>query len=121
MDAVAASCKTERHHPEWSNTYNRVFVRWTTHDPAGLSDKDTRMAARCDELAARPESQEIEDNVGTSSNLSEIADQAASAASGCCVPAQSSDAKEKAKQSIEETEQEEGAKGSVAGMGGQPS
>ena len=26
-------------------------MRWTTHDPKGLSDKDISMAALCDDLA----------------------------------------------------------------------
>ena len=29
--------------------YNRTSVRWTTHDPVGLSGKDTAMARFCDE------------------------------------------------------------------------
>ena len=31
--------------------YNRVFVRWTTHSPPGLSHKDIAMARFCDEQA----------------------------------------------------------------------
>lgn len=31
--------------------YNTTFVRWTTHNPKGLSEKDVSMAAMCDELA----------------------------------------------------------------------
>lgn len=121
MDSVAPACKTERHHPEWSNVYNRVFVRWTTHNPAGLSEKDTKMAGICDELAARPESQEIVDEDPTaSSSLKQTADQVVAIAGDCCTP-QKKPLKEKEKQRMEEVESEEGAKGSVAGMGGQPS
>lgn len=73
MNAIAAKCKQERHHPEWvnvglltslpyisfsplqtSNTpqiYNKVFIRWTTHDLPGLTATDILMATFCDEQA----------------------------------------------------------------------
>lgn len=69
MDAVASKSAKERHHPEWSNVsfvlpslprydeltwlevYNKVFIRWTTHSPSGLSSKDVLMAQFCDDKA----------------------------------------------------------------------
>ncbi|RKF78628.1 putative pterin-4-alpha-carbinolamine dehydratase [Golovinomyces cichoracearum] len=48
MNLVAAEAVQKKHHPEWSNIYNTVFVRWTTHSPAGLSEKDIIMARFCD-------------------------------------------------------------------------
>ncbi|KAJ4322101.1 hypothetical protein N0V94_002569 [Neodidymelliopsis sp. IMI 364377] len=51
MDTVAQQCKVQRHHPEWSNLYNRVTVEWTTHKPEGLSIKDVEMAEFCDKTA----------------------------------------------------------------------
>lgn len=33
-------------------TYNKVFIRWTTHDTGGISEKDVEMAKICDEYAA---------------------------------------------------------------------
>ena len=53
MDQVAQQCKKAKHHPEWTNVYNRTHVRWTTHNPAGLSSKDTSMARFCDHTAER--------------------------------------------------------------------
>lgn len=35
--------------------YNRVIVRWTTHNPKGLSDKDVEMARFCDAKALEVE------------------------------------------------------------------
>lgn len=51
MDTVAQECKVQRHHPEWSNLYNKVTVEWTTHKPEGLSIKDVHMAEFCDKTA----------------------------------------------------------------------
>lgn len=49
MSAVAAECKKQKHHPEWTNIYNKTHIRWTTHSPEGLSSRDTGMATFCDE------------------------------------------------------------------------
>ena len=48
METVAAECKKRKHHPEWTNIYNRTHVRWTTHRPEGLSGRDVEMAGFCD-------------------------------------------------------------------------
>lgn len=51
MTAVSLQCKLKNHHPEWSNVYNTTFIRWTTHSPEGLSEKDVGLATLCDSLA----------------------------------------------------------------------
>ncbi|KAF2133188.1 transcriptional coactivator/pterin dehydratase [Dothidotthia symphoricarpi CBS 119687] len=51
MSLVAEECKVQKHHPSWSNAYNRVTVEWTTHRPEGLSVKDVEMAEFCDRVA----------------------------------------------------------------------
>ncbi|KAF2724879.1 transcriptional coactivator/pterin dehydratase [Polychaeton citri CBS 116435] len=51
MNEVAAECKKTKHHPEWTNIYSTTHIRWTTHNPEGLSSKDTAMAGFCDETA----------------------------------------------------------------------
>lgn len=49
MNHIAVECKMQKHHPEWTNIYNKTHIRWTTHNPEGLSNKDTNMARFCDE------------------------------------------------------------------------
>lgn len=44
MSRVALLAERMDHHPEWSNTYNRVSIVLTTHDAGGLSDRDAVMA-----------------------------------------------------------------------------
>lgn len=52
MTRVAMAAERANHHPEWSNIYNRVTIRWTTHSLGGVSDLDLKLAATCDRFAA---------------------------------------------------------------------
>lgn len=52
MTRVAMAAERANHHPEWSNIYNRVTIRWTTHSLGGVSDFDLKLAASCDRFAA---------------------------------------------------------------------
>lgn len=45
--------------------YNRVHVRWTTHSPEGLSERDVLMAGFCDGRAE--EFGEVEEEKGSQS------------------------------------------------------
>ena len=45
MTEVAALAEEHQHHPEWSNVYNRVSIRLTTHDAGNtVTDKDRLLA-----------------------------------------------------------------------------
>jgi|Laugresbdmm110sd_1035091.scaffolds.fasta_scaffold57441_2 4a-hydroxytetrahydrobiopterin dehydratase len=44
MTATAQTAQQMDHHPEWSNVYNRVSVRLTTHDAGGLTALDFALA-----------------------------------------------------------------------------
>ena len=51
MTRVALAAERMDHHPEWSNVYNRVTVRLTTHEVDGLSTLDFELAAKMSDLA----------------------------------------------------------------------
>lgn len=51
MTSVALVAEAMNHHPEWSNVYSRVAVDLTTHDAAGVTQKDLALARRMDALA----------------------------------------------------------------------
>jgi 4a-hydroxytetrahydrobiopterin dehydratase len=48
MARVALLAEKADHHPEWSNVYNRVDIRLTTHDAGGLSTRDFALARAID-------------------------------------------------------------------------
>jgi len=50
MGKVALLAEKADHHPEWSNVYNRVEIRLTTHDCNGLSKRDMALAKKIDGL-----------------------------------------------------------------------
>ncbi len=83
MNIVAAECAvkgliTPR------KVYNTTFIRWTTHSPPGLSEKDILMARFCDEKAA--DCGEIVQEAERSGVRKELADRVASEGKDCCVP-----------------------------------
>ena len=51
MTQVALLAERANHHPEWSNVYNRVTIRLTTHDLGGLSSRDAELAQAIDSLS----------------------------------------------------------------------
>ena len=44
MTQSALAAEKIDHHPEWSNVYNRVSVRLTTHDSGGVTQSDVALA-----------------------------------------------------------------------------
>jgi|TARA_B110000483_G_scaffold214784_1_gene264901 4a-hydroxytetrahydrobiopterin dehydratase len=53
MTDVAALAEKHDHHPEWSNVYNRVTIRLTTHDAGNqVTDNDRKLAEAIEALAS---------------------------------------------------------------------
>ncbi|KAG6320320.1 hypothetical protein E4U22_003460 [Claviceps purpurea] len=82
-EALERSFKFKNFAKTW--VYNTTFIRWTTHSPKGLSDKDVRLASLCDSIArdfgefdAEPLSCEVRAR----------ADAAISKSGDCCKPKQ---------------------------------
>jgi 4a-hydroxytetrahydrobiopterin dehydratase len=51
MSKVAMVAEKMNHHPEWSNVYNSVSIKLTTHDEGNtITDKDRELAQKIDEL-----------------------------------------------------------------------
>ena len=53
MTRVAIEAEKADHHPDWSNSWNRVEIALTTHKAGGLTERDFALAARIDGLAAQ--------------------------------------------------------------------
>ena len=50
---VALYAEKVDHHPEFTNVWNRVDFRLTTHDRDGVTDRDLKLAAVIDRLAGQ--------------------------------------------------------------------
>ncbi|KAI1468792.1 transcriptional coactivator/pterin dehydratase [Daldinia caldariorum] len=87
MTAVSLQCKLKNHHPEWSNVYNTAYIRWTTHYPQGISEKDVELAAICDGLASDFSEIVEEPGAGNTCELKRVVDHAVTSAGDCCTPA----------------------------------
>lgn len=51
MSRVALIAEASNHHPDWSNSWNRVEISLVTHDAGGVTRQDADFARRIDELA----------------------------------------------------------------------
>ncbi len=54
MVRVGIHAEALDHHPEWSNVYNRVQVRLTTHSAQGITELDFQLAQFMEIECARP-------------------------------------------------------------------
>lgn len=44
MTRIAFECEAQNHHPDWSNVYNSLHIRLSTHDVQGITEKDFKLA-----------------------------------------------------------------------------
>jgi 4a-hydroxytetrahydrobiopterin dehydratase len=51
MTRVALAAEKADHHPDWSNSWNRVDVALTTHSEGGVTSRDLDFARQIDALA----------------------------------------------------------------------
>jgi 4a-hydroxytetrahydrobiopterin dehydratase len=50
MTAVALMAEKADHHPDWSNTYNRVNISLYTHSEKAITQKDLDLARRINQI-----------------------------------------------------------------------
>jgi len=48
MTAVGMEAEKIDHHPDWSNTFNRVTITLSTHSAGGVTNKDFDLAGKID-------------------------------------------------------------------------
>jgi 4a-hydroxytetrahydrobiopterin dehydratase len=50
MTRVALAAEKAGHHPDWSNSYNKVSVSLSTHSAGGLTQNDIKLAKAIDAI-----------------------------------------------------------------------
>ena len=45
MNRIAFECEALNHHPEWTNSYNTLDIKLTTHDANGVTLLDFKLAS----------------------------------------------------------------------------
>jgi len=53
MTRAAIAAEKADHHPDWSNSWNKVAVALSTHSAGGVTAKDIELAKAMDGFAAR--------------------------------------------------------------------
>lgn len=52
MTRIAFEAEAQNHHPDWSNVYNRLYVRLSTHDADGVTAYDFKLAQSIESILA---------------------------------------------------------------------
>lgn len=51
MVQMGIEAEKMNHHPDWSNVYNKLHVKLSTHDAGGITEKDFALAKKMEEIA----------------------------------------------------------------------
>lgn len=55
MTRIAFECEAMGHHPDWTNVYNQLEIRLSTHDAEGVTEKDFVLAKAIEALVSEQE------------------------------------------------------------------
>jgi 4a-hydroxytetrahydrobiopterin dehydratase len=50
MNRIAFECEALNHHPEWTNVYNTLDIKLTTHDAEGVTELDFKLAGLINQI-----------------------------------------------------------------------
>lgn len=50
MTRIAFECEAQNHHPEWTNIYNTLHIRLSTHDADGVTERDFKLAKSIEDI-----------------------------------------------------------------------
>lgn len=54
MTRVALLAEREQHHPDWTNVYNKVIIKLSTHDAGNtITEKDRKLALAIDKISVK--------------------------------------------------------------------
>lgn len=53
MSSVALEAEKMDHHPDWTNVYNRVAVKLSTHSAGGVTEKDIELAKKMEKIYSK--------------------------------------------------------------------
>jgi len=51
MNKLAVEAEKMSHHPDWSNSYNKISISLTTHSAGGITNNDFKLAQQADQIA----------------------------------------------------------------------
>ncbi len=53
MIVIGYEAESMNHHPVWTNVYNKLNIRLSTHDVQGVTEKDILLARKIDSIVKR--------------------------------------------------------------------
>ena len=53
VNRIAKKAQKSDHHPDIDIRFNKVTLKFTTHDEGGLTEKDFSLARQCDEILSK--------------------------------------------------------------------